>query len=313
MPTPYITPEIIANAPTGVPWSIIPYPQATLAAMVAEQTSICWRASAQMDRICNQPLRATLDIEEEVGPDFRLTVDNNTGVGHLQASRWPVLQVLGGQVSPAASFPPSWSPIPASAMRAHTQLIGAYGTSTPGTGADGPSQIDIAPGYVSWWAGRGGFRLQAAYLNGWPHAGITGASTPAVSAGSLLLSVDDVTAFTGAAPIIYDGASTEQVSVLSVTSPNAVTVMGTTVPVGPGTLNLAAPLQYNHNAGVVVSALPADAQLAGILLCAGQALEAGLEAIALADIHGNTVSSGGGVHDLQVQAEVILAAYARVL
>lgn len=312
MTSPYITPQMIANAPTGVPWSLIPTPGAAALAQYAEQQNLCWRTSDDIDGICGQPLRATLDTEEETGPDFRLTVENSTGIAHMLASRWPVLQVIGGQVSPAAAFPPSWSTIPAGKIRPHTQIIGSYGTTSPGTGAGGPAEFDIAPGYVSWCAGRNGIRLQVIYLNGWPHAGLTSTA----QAGAQQLQVDDVTGFVGAAPRIYDGAQTEQVTVVSVTAPAAVTVLGVTVPVGPGTLNLAAPLAYTHTVTplqtqTLVSALPADVQLAGIYMCAVQALEAGIEGVVISDIRGTEQSSGGGSHDLKIEAELILGRYKR--
>lgn len=312
MTSPYITPAIIANAPTGVPWSIIPQQGAGALAAYAEQTNMCWRASAEIDRLCNQPLRATLDTEEETGPDFRLTVENSTGIAHMLASRWPILQIIGGQVSPAAAFPPSWTPIPATMIRPHTQLIGTYGTTSPGPGAGGPAEFDIAPGYVTGWGGRNGCRLQIAYLNGWPHAGLTATA----AAGAQQLLVDDVSAFVGAAPFIYDGANTEQVTATSVTATTPATTMGVQVPVGPGTVNLAAPLAYTHTVTpgevqILVSSMPADIQWAGIMLCAEQALEAGIEGLVISDVRGDAQSSGGGIKDLRLDAEVILSSYKR--
>jgi hypothetical protein len=311
--SPYVTPTIIGNAPTGVPWSIIPEQGASALAQFAEQTNMCWRTTFDVDRICNQPLRATLDTEEETGPDWRLTVDNNNGIGHLLASRWPILQVIGAQVSPAAAFPPSWQVLPAGSVRPGSGVIGAYGTTTPGSGAQGQVQLDIAPGWVTWAGGRNGTRLQAAYINGWPHSGLT-AST---AASALMIPVDDVTGMAGAAPFIYDGASTEQVTVRSVSALNAVTVMGVQVPVGPGWLNLAAPTQYAHTVtsseSVLASAMPADIQLAAIKLIAAEALDAGVEGVVISEVRGTEQSSGGGAASLRVEAEVILHSYRRAL
>jgi hypothetical protein len=313
VPTPYVTPTIIQNAPTGVPWSIIPQQGAAALAQFAEQTNMAWRVTHDMDRICNQPLRATLDTEEEVGPDFRLTVDAH-GIGHLIASRWPILSVIGAQVSPAASFPPAWQTLPAGAVRPHTGIIGAYGTTTPGSGAQGPVELDIAPGWVSWYNGRTGTRLAVAYLNGWPHAGLTATANQ----NATTLQVDDVTGFSGAAPFIYDGANTEQVAVTFVTAANYETVMGQNVPVGPGTLSLAAPLAYTHTvtpgaSSVLVTAMPADLQKAGIWIIAADALEAGIEGVVISDLRGAEQSSRGGAASLRVEAEVILHSYRRAL
>lgn len=310
MTSPYITPAIIATAPTGVPWSIIPAPGASALAAYAEQNNMCWRSTDEIDRICNQPLRATLDVEQETGPDLRITIENTTGIAHMRASRWPVLQVIGAQVSPAAAFPPTWTVLPAGKVRTRTQLIGAYGTTTPGADATGPSEFAIAPGYVTAWGGRNNTMVQVAYVNGWPHAGLT--ATAAQNAQQLL--VDDVTGFAGAAPMIYDGANTEQVFVSSVTANMQVTVMGVQVPVGPGTLNLAAPLGYTHTitpgeTQILVTSMPANIQWAGIMLCAEQALEAGIEGLVISDVRGDAQSTGGGIKDLALAAELILSSY----
>jgi hypothetical protein len=312
--SPYITPAIIANAPTGVPWSMIPTPGAAALAAYAEQNNMCWRSTDEMDRICNQQLRATLDVEEETGPDFRITVENSTGIAHMQASRWPILSVIGAQVSPAAAFPPSWSVLPAGKVRPRTQLISAYGSTTPGADATGPSEFAIAPGYVTAWGGRNGTLVQVAYLNGFPHAGLTATA----NAGAQQLAVDDVTAFLGAAPVIYDGANTEQVTVQSVTANAPLTVMGAQVPVGPGTVTLAAPLAYTHTVTpgetqVLVTSMPANLQWAGILLCAEQALEAGIEGLVISDVRGDAQSSGGSLKDLKLEAELILSSYHRAI
>lgn len=314
MTSPYITPAIIANAPTGVPWSIIPAQGASALAAYAEQNNMCWRSTDEIDRICNQPLRATLDQEEETGPDLRITVENSTGIAHMRASRWPVLQVIGAQVSPAAAFPPSWTVLPAGKIRTRTQLIGVYGTTTPGADATGPNEFAIAPGYVTGWGGRNGTLVQVVYVNGWPHAGLTATATQ----GAQTLVVDDVTGMAGAAPVIYDGASTEQVFVSSVTANMQLTVLGVQVPVGPGTLTLAAPLAYTHTitpgeTQILVSSMPANIQWAGIMLCAEQALEAGIEGLVISDVRGESQSSGGSLKDLKLEAELILSSYHRAI
>ncbi|WAL67143.1 hypothetical protein ORV05_04965 [Amycolatopsis cynarae] len=301
---------MIQNAPTGVPWSIIPFPKATSTQKLAEQTNICWRATSAVDAICNQPLRATLDIEEDVGPDARITVRN--GFAAMQASRWPVVQLLGGQVSPS-TLPPLWRAIPATAMRTRTQLLGVYGTTAPSAAGTGPSEIDIASNYVNWGNGREGMRLQVAYLNGWAHAGLT----TAVTAGATTVQVDDVTAFAGASAMIYDGANTEVVKVTSVTASAPQTIFSETTPVtvqtGPGTLTLSAPAAFAHAAGVVVSAMPQDISWATILLAAAQVLDSGASAITMQHVTGTLTSSTGGARDLREQAKEILAVYRRVI
>lgn len=316
MPSPYITPQLIASAPTGVPWSQIPESGASVLAQYAEQQNMCWRSTSEIDRICNQVLRATLDIEEETGPDYRLTVENSTGIAHLPAAQWPILSIVAGQCQAATAFDDNWYAVPAGKIRPRTTIstFGGVGSTIPGAAANGPSEFAIAPGYVSSFAGRNGVRLQIAYLNGWPHAGLT----TTVAGGTQQLAVDDVTGMLGAAPMIYDGAQTEQVTVTAVTAAASVTVMGVTVPVGPGTLSLAAPLAYTHTVTpgqdqILVTAMPASVQWAGILLCAEQALEAGIEGLVISDIRGEAQSTGGAVKDLKLEAELILSSYHRFM
>lgn len=310
--TPYITPAMLHNAPTGVPWSMVPIPRATDAQKLAEQTNVCWRATGEVDRICNQPLRATVDVEEETGPEYRLTLGNN-GVATMLVSRWPVVQVLGGQVSPAAALPPSWTSIPASAMRARPQIISAYGSSVPGAAAAGPAEIDIAPGYVNGWGGRNGARVQVGYVNGWPHTSLTAEA----NAGALTLEVDDVTAFAGASAFVYDDASTEAVSIASVTANTTVTLFSettpVTVPTGPGTITLSSATAFQHAAGILVSAMPQDVTWATALLAASEVLDSGATSMQMKSTSGGKSSSSNGIDMLRKQAKSILSAYARTI
>jgi len=299
---------MIVNAPTGLPWSVVPWPKATAAEQLAEQTNVCWRATGEVDRLCNQPLRATLDVEEEVGPDYRVTVDN-TGVVTLLASRWPIISIIGGQYSPADVIPPNWITIPGTAMRPSAQISSVYGTTAPGASADGPSMIDISPGYVSWWNGRRGHRLQVSYVNGWPHAALLATA----AAGATSLRVDDVTGMAGARCWLYDGANTEMVTVNSVTADAPATVMGTSVPVGPGTATLTTPLASSHAAGIVCSAIPQDISWATILLASSEVLDSGASAMLMQSVSGSETIGGKGAEDLRRQAKKILEAYGRVI
>lgn len=303
---------MLQRAPTGIPWNMIPFAGATAQEMLAEQTNICWRASNDADRVCNQPLRATFDVEEEVGPDFRVT-SHITGAT-LLASRWPILGIVGGQWSPAATFPPAWSPIPGSAMRARTQLIGTYGTSAPGAAGSGPSEIQISPGYLPSYAGRDSWRVQVAYINGWPHAGITAN----VAANATTVPIDDVTGMAGASVFIYDDANTEVVQVASVAATNPISwpegvTNPTTVQVGPGVATLVAPLQFAHDSGVIFSSLPQDIGWAVINLAAAQVLDAGAQSVQMGSLSGGKATSAGGASGLRQEAHLTLRDYARIV
>lgn len=318
--TPYVTPAMLTTAPTGVSWAIIPAPKATTAAQLAEQTNICWRATGLVDAYCNQVLRATVDTEQQSGPDFRITQQQATGNIRMICQRWPVTAILAAQISPNAAFPRQWTQVPAGYWDVEHPVLGVYGSSTPSAAGEGGQSILIAPGYGGGWGlGRNGFRLSVSYLNGWPHTSLTAP----VDAGSSTVTVDDVTGFgisdvagfTGAAAFVYDGSQTETVAVTSVTANTPLTLPngGGTVAAGPGTLTLSAPLSYGHGVGVVVSSLPQDIVWATILACTVQALESGIQAVTIQNLPGSQTIGGHGVEALQIEYERILSPYRRVI
>ena len=265
----------------------------------------------------NQAFRATIDNEQRTGPgDYRINVEQYTGVIRWTLSRWPVLQVLAAQVSPAATFPRQWTQVPANMTDISDPVLGVYGSSVPsGSGGAGGQNIVIAPGYMGWWNGRNGFRLACSYVNGWPHAGITAN----VLAGATTLTVDDVTGWTGATGVIYDGANTETVHVTSVTANTPLTLpnSGGTAPAGPGTLTLAAGTTFAHTgatpANVVVSAVPTDVLYANIMICMIQALDAGITSVSIQNIPGSQTQGGHGVAELTTGWALILEPYKRVI
>jgi len=307
--SPLVTPGMIANAPTGAAWDLVPQAGATSQQQQAELLNICWRASNRADALANQPLRSTLSVEQVQGPDYRMTVDAS-GVARVMLSRWPITAILGGQYSPRATIPRSWSPIPVTAMAPEDPPITYLSPVVEGAAGAGGNAILIAPGYVSWCNGRNGFTAEVAYLNGWPHAGVT----VDVTAPATTVSVDDVTGMAGAQCFFYDGSATETVTVASAAAAAPVTLpMGGTAQAGPGTLTLAAPLAFEHQAGTVVSALPQDIAWAVILLAAAQVLSEGATAVAIPEIAGAMTSGGKGVDDLVKQAKEIIAVYHRVI
>jgi hypothetical protein len=312
MATPYITPSLLANAPTGVSWDIIPFPGASSDAQLAEQTAVCWRATSIVDTYCNQVLRATVDTEELSGPGApRVGVQRDTGNGLLVMRRWPVTEVLAVQISSNRSWPREWSPVPAGRFEVERPLINMATDTASATAPDGGSGILVAPGYVSWDHGRNGQRILVSYTNGWPHTSLTAAA----QVGDTVLQVDDVTGWTGANGFAYDGASTEALSVSSVsaTSPLPLPNGAGAAQTGPGTVTLTSPLTYAHDAGVVVSALPANVLWATILAAATQALESGITAITIQDIPGSQTVGGHGVSDLEMQYKELLDPFKRIV
>lgn len=311
MATPYVLPATITNAPTGISWSIIPFPKATSAQQLAEQTNICWRASGIVDAYCNQVLRATVDNEQLSGPDYRVTVQNSTGTARIILARWPVTQILAVQIAAAGTFPRQWVNVPANMWDIEYPVLGIYGSSSPSAAGEGGQSVLLAPGYLDWWMGRNGYRVAMSYVNGWPHTSLTASA----SAGASTLFVDDVTGFVGASAFIYDGSLTETVSVRSVSALTPLTLPngGGTAQAGPGTLTLTSPLVNAHPGGVLVSSLPQDILWATILAATTQALEAGITAVTIQNIPGALAYGGRGWNDLVTEYQRILTPYRRVV
>lgn len=311
MSRPYLSVQELISAPTGIDWASIPKRGASAQDQLAEQTQLCLRVSARMDEIASQNLQATVDTEEQRGPDFWLTVDNQTGEGRLVCSRWPILSIVSGQWAPSASYQqsgPPWTAIPTWQMRTDSVLLGELGTLAPGASAAGPNAILLAPGVVDWSNGRRGCRVQVTYVNGWPNA-IVQASTGkpnGPASGDSSIHVDDITGWAGVAGTAYDGALTEPVSVQSVTPDTTGAIAG------PGLLNLAAPLIDPHAPGSRISAMPSSLQWAGLLIATSMALTRGATAIAAQSVRGTLMGSGRSIEDLNVEAEGILLPYARI-
>lgn len=308
---------MITNAPTGISWSIIPFPKSTSSQQFAEQTNICWRATQIVDGYVNQVFRSTIDNEQRSGPgDFRVNVESDTGVVRWLLTRWPVTEILAVQTASASVFPRQWTQVPSGMWDIEVPIIGVYGSYVSGgSGAAGGQAILIAPGYAGWGLGRQGYRLACSYVNGWPHAGLMTDAT----AGSTTLSVDDVTGMAGATVFIYDGASTERVHVNSVTADANVTLPngGGTAPAGPGTLTLSMPLSFNHPGGnpalVTVSAIPTDVLWATVLAATTQALDAGITSVSIQNLPGSETVGGHGIQELVTHYELLLEPYKRVI
>jgi hypothetical protein len=265
---------------------------------------MCHRATSFIDSYCNQVLRATVDVEEVLGPNYRFTIDNN-GLGRCLISRWPVIEILSAQWSYAASIPVQWNPIPTNAMFIEDAISFSSGVSV--SAAAGPSAIRVAPGYLSWWGGgRNSLRFQATYVNGWAHAGIIGSSAE----GTNTLSVDDctgmVTGTSGQGMWIYDGSGTEYV-----------TAQSTSVTTGPGTLTLTSNLQYSHNGSilqpVIISSLPSGIQDAAIMHATYQAAARGSTATTVQSQPGSSVSAANQNAAILTDIKGMLTPYKRVI
>jgi hypothetical protein len=258
-----------------------------------------------VDTACNQVVRATVDTESHYGPDYYVTINNNTFVGRIILQRWPIVQILSGQYSPAASFPPSWQPLTGTDFAIERPIIGLYGTSAPSDAGEGGQAVLVTPGVLNWSNGRRGILLQVTYVNGWPHCSLTAA----VAAGATSISVDDCTGWApaagttqGATGVIKDSDDQE-----------AVTVTAASVTAGPGTLTLAGALSFGHGAGVMLTTVPEQLQQAAILFAASQALVRGATATTIQSISGTGQATAAGADQLAEQATALCQPYKRVI
>lgn len=267
-------------------------------------------------------LRSTVNTEYLNGPGQpRCNVDPDTGNGVLQMKHWPITEVLAIQISPSRSFPRAYTPVPAGLWDIRHPLTWS-GDSASATAPDGGWTIDVAPGYISWrgqgrgiagsWSGgggRGSQRVQVCDVNGWPHTSLTATA----AAGSTTISVDDVTGWAGALGFAYDGAATEQVSGASVTATTPLVLPNGagTAQAGPGTITLATSLAYQHAQGTVISAMPAIVIEASVYAASVQALEAGIDAVAIQTLSGERLSSSSSMKEIATEYELLLDPFRR--
>lgn len=303
--TPYVTPEMLRSAPTGISWGTIPKRDATASAQRAEMLNMCQRATSAVDTQCNQVIRATIDTEQLTGPDFRITVPTGSGVARIMLSRWPVLYVTGGQIAPTNQFPRSWTSIPANMFDVATPIIGIYGTNSPSDAGDGGNAVLLAPGIINWANGRNGCTLRTTYVNGWPHAGLTAD----VVAGATSILVDDCT---GWGPVEVNGQGATG-SIRDGENQETVTCVSTSVTSGPGTIELATPLVNDHSSGVVVTTIPGNIEWATILYASAQALTRGATSTGVQSVSPGPTGGSTGAQALRDHADKLCRAYARVI
>jgi len=230
-------------------------------------------------------------------------------------SRWPVIEAVQGLYSSSMTIPPQWSVVPASSM----WIAEGFDVAAPGAAGAEAYMVEIAPGIVSWINGRAGLRFQLSYINGWPHAQLAAAA----SAGDTSIQVTDVTGFyslsgVGVTATIFDEPNDEQVTVAGseAVNPTILPFSKTAVQTGPGTLTLSSPLQYSHDAGLLVTTIPASVQWATILLAGAQALSRGATAVTVQALRGSLSGSNdmkAGVRAYIEQAKDILVNYRRIL
>lgn len=299
----------------GISWSTFPKQGAPLAEQIAAQTEICWAVTSTIDTIANQTLRATLGTEVEQGPDFTVAVRSNGWV-RMRLSRWPILQLVSAQFSPSGAAPPTWQPIPLTALMTEHSALPALGTIVASGAGPGPTAVLVGPGYVNWFNGRNGYLLSITYINGYPLAGIDQTAV----AGATSIHVDDITGWwngtAGARGTIQDTLNRESVTVTGVTPD----VPGATT--GPGTMAITPALQFTHTPTVgqantpdqtiLITTLPSAVIMACYYLAVYFGLIRGTTAATVQVGRGAIQSTSGGAQTWYDRAARIIANYARV-
>ena len=251
MATRLITAEELIEAPTGFDWNDVADSVGAGSALEAiEQLRVIDRASDEACRYIFNSVDARIDATSDtelrrVGSFNTNAWIDNTGQLVFRASFFPILGVS-----------------------ALTWAIGGGGIANPTFNSLDPTAViifgegtrkrRIIDRSMDWRAFRGGeLLLQATYTNGWPNAVLTSS----VTAGpNVSLPLDTSTGFgistapqgIGLTATIYDGVNTETVSVSS--APD-------------GTHILIPTLQFAHNSGVGVSAVPPALKWGVILAC----------------------------------------------
>lgn len=308
--TPYVTPAILTQAPTGISWNTIPFgSQVTPQQRSSEQWNICTRATSIADGYCNQILRATPSTEFASGPDYYTTIQQSTGNIRIVLSQWPIISVLSVKVSPN-TFPRSWTSVPQGYWQPEQPIVSIFGTSAPPSSAQGGQAIIVSPlAGGNWYLGRRGYVFQVSYFAGWPHTSLTTAAT----LGQTTLTVDDCSAWfttdaagvlVGARGTIYDPGGAEEI----------INVTGSSAMSGPGSLTIASPLLYDHPVATMVSTMPQTIQWACILFATSIALTRGATATTVHTMPGGSPgASMKGPESLTEEAELLLHSYRRVI
>lgn len=291
--TDYLTPAVLKATNVGVQWDTFPTDKASEGDKLAALQDICATVTSEMDTVANQTLRAIVDTEDEFGPDYTITVDNSSGWARFRfPSLTPILSIVSGRCSPAATNgTPTWTDIPTTAMATEHALVTPQGTTVPTT-ATGPVAVLIAPGYINWYSGRKGYRVQITAICGYPVAGID----QAASAGATSVHVDDVTGWLGVRGTIFDPPGREQITVSAVTPDVAGAISG------PGTLTLATALKYDHSPQIgnpdlpdqpiLLSAMPQALRQAGLYFAVHYGLIRGSTAAIMQSSRGQVLSQG---------------------
>jgi hypothetical protein len=197
--------------------------------------------------------------------------------------------------------------LPAGFFEPAVPPLGLLNTITPDSSPEGGQAVTVGGGYIDWCYGRNGYAIEVTYVNGFPHCSLTSS----VVAGATSLPVNDCTGwgiasyygtYTGAAGVVTDSGQQE-----------AVQVTATSAVSGPGNLTLASGVAYPHQAGTIVTTMPASVQQACIYFCTAEALTRGATSTTIHAVGGSAQSSDKGAEDLIAEGELLLHAFRRTI
>jgi hypothetical protein len=265
----YVTVQEFKDAPTAVELDNLVLNGST-ASQDEALAVVIERASSWADALTYQTLAATVDTA------YGRARVRSDGTVRFPLPFKPVIAVLGIAVGGRPSaMSPMGSLVDVVINQHGTIEFPAFGVASNGYGY-GLSGFGVASQPL----------VQVTYVNGYPNTTAAGATT----AGLTTLPVVSVLGvFPGTTLTVYDGPSTETVTVLATS---------------PGSLTLAAPLRFAHAPGVSVSALPPKVKQAVILLAASLIQTAGTDAIVLQQM----AEPGGLVSEKGASAENIALA-----
>ena len=235
--TPYLTLDEFKNAPTAIDISNLVFNSQDPDVQDAELSNVIARASSWIDTYCNQVLAATTETE-----NMRARMSSD-GTIRIHPRYNPIIAVIAFSYGNPSS---QMNPIvdPSVAWVEDQQIIMPVGNLSFNYSTQGPLQFGLPT------TPRREYFINVQYVAGYANTTIISAI-----AGQSTVTVADATGITpGTTLKIYDGYSSEFVTVASNHT------------YGHTTVALASPLNYSHNAGISISALPPAIKEAAILV-----------------------------------------------
>lgn len=234
---PYLTLQEFKNAPTALDYGNLVV-GGNQAAQDAELTNAITRASSYIDNYCNQIIGATIDTEQQ-----RIRT-NTDGTLRFHPKNFPVIALTDLQYG---FYPNQLTAVsdPSQAWMEEQEVIFPYANMAYTQSSQGPLGFGFSTN------GRAETFIKYTYINGYANSVL--AANTSIGATSLTVA-EGAGIIAGGMLNLYDGASSERVTVAS-----TYTFGSTTVPLTSG-------LVYAHTAGVSVSNLPAAIKEATILM-----------------------------------------------